>query len=202
MQTFAIIPAAGRSQRMGQPKLRMPWGACTVMGCVLAAWKASQVDHVIVVVHPLDDDLAKVCQAAGAEVVRPANPPPDMKTSIRLGLERAESYQPAASDAWLVAPADMPTLTSDTIDRLISAYAAGGEQASANVWVASRGVRRGHPVLFPWRLAVEVGRLPQDKGLNDLVDRSPVVAVPVADGAIFEDLDTPEDYQRLRPKEG
>ena len=201
MQTFAIIPAAGRSQRMGQPKLLLPWGQSTVIEHVLATWQASRVDHVIVVVHPLDDELAKVCQSAGADVVRPADPPIDMKTSVRLGLEQAASYHPATSDAWLVAPADMPTLASDTIDRLIAAYAAAGAvEGSARVWAASRDGRSGHPVLFPWRLAAEVSRLPADSGLSDLVDRCQVTLVEAADDGIFEDLDTPADYRRLRPK--
>jgi CTP:molybdopterin cytidylyltransferase MocA len=36
MQTFAIIPAAGRSVRMGQPKLLLPWGQTTLLEHVLA----------------------------------------------------------------------------------------------------------------------------------------------------------------------
>ena len=37
MQTFAVIPAAGRSQRMRQPKLLLPWNHGTLIEHVLGA---------------------------------------------------------------------------------------------------------------------------------------------------------------------
>ena len=60
MRTFAIIPAAGRSQRMGQPKLLLPWRNSTIIEHVLAAWRASQVSHMLMVVHPADRQLAEI----------------------------------------------------------------------------------------------------------------------------------------------
>ena len=52
--SFAIIPAAGRSQRMGEPKLLLPWGQSTIIEHVLAVWCASRVEAVVMVVHPDD----------------------------------------------------------------------------------------------------------------------------------------------------
>jgi molybdenum cofactor cytidylyltransferase len=204
MQAFAIIPAAGRSQRMGQPKLLLPWGPATLIEHVLSTWRASRASQVIVVVHPQDHRIAELAAAAGAHVVRPESPPEEMKVSVRLALEFAARFQPRPNDAWLLAPADMPGLTVTTIDHLIDAYQASlrGPDSTPRIWAPSNRGRRGHPVLFPWSLADEVPRLAVDEGLNALLARHPVEDVESAEDAISEDLDTPEDYERLRSRYG
>ncbi|MEX2114373.1 MAG: nucleotidyltransferase family protein [Pirellulales bacterium] len=205
MQTFAVIPAAGRSQRMGQPKLLLPWGTSTVIEQVLAAWRSSQVDHTVMVVHPDDAELAELARACGALVVRADAPPPQMKASIRLGLaEISRRFTPADRDAWLLAPADMPALSSEVIDRLIEAHRAlaADLHERPTIWAAAAGGRRGHPVLFPWSLAKEVEQLAADEGLNALVARHRVRTIEADASAVLQDLDTPEDYQRLRPADG
>ena len=40
---------------------------------------------------------------AAQEVVRPAMPPEEMKSSVRVALEYAERFGPQATDAWLLA---------------------------------------------------------------------------------------------------
>jgi len=202
MHTFAIIPAAGRSRRMGKPKLLLPWGGTTVIEQVLAAWRASRVDDVIVVVDPADRALAAKCAASGAHVIVPSEAPAEMKDSVQLGLDWIECRGPQSDDAWLVAPADMPTLSAEIIDRLIAAHEAGLASADATPCIRAprHGTKRGHPVLFPWPLAAEVARLGADEGLNALVARHSVEYIEIAGDAISQDFDTPEDYDRLRAR--
>ncbi len=200
MQTFAIIPAAGRSQRMGRPKLLLPWGAATIVECVIAAWRASRAARVLLVVHPEDRELAEVGRAAGAEVVVPEVPPGDMKASVLAALEYAKRYAPQSDDAWLVAPADMPGLSTAAIDAVIAAYERERAEGDGNrLWVASHEGRRGHPALFPWSLAGEVGRLGENEGLDALLRRHAVALVEAGADALAGDLDTPQDYQRQKP---
>ncbi len=202
MQTFAIIPAAGRSRRMGQPKLLLPWNDSTVIEQMIAVWRASSVDRVLAVVHPEDSQLAALAEAAGAELVRPTTPPPDMKASVGYGLEAVGRYRPGPDDAWLLAPADMPTLKSTTIDAVLDAYRAAvtqGGDVPAVIVPRARG-KRGHPVLFSWSLAAEVARLAEDEGLNALIDRFSTQFIEVAPDAICQDFDTPGDYQRVRER--
>ncbi|REK12398.1 MAG: nucleotidyltransferase family protein [Planctomycetota bacterium] len=197
MRSFAIIPAAGRSRRMGQPKLLMPWGESTVIDRVLEAWQASAVEAVVAVVHPDDRELMGRCLAGGAVVVQPSEPPAEMKDSILWGLKRLEDYGLEDGDAWLAAPADMPALSSSLIDRVIEAYA-NDRRDKPHIWAPRHGEKRGHPVLFPWSLAAEVAQLGPDEGLNVLVDRYESRPVDVEDRAIVEDFDTPQEYDRLR----
>ena len=192
---FAIVPAAGRSARMGAPKLLLPWKHGTLIEQVLAAWRASRVAKTFVVVHPADVTLADVCRRAGAEVVVPDDPPPDMKASVRHALAWiAAQHAPQESDAWLLAPADMPRLSAALIDTVVAAH----DPAAPRVVLAASGGRRGHPVLFPWALAAEVPRLGPHEGLNALVGRNTVVEISWSDDSPLLDIDNPEDYRRLR----
>ncbi len=204
MQSFAVIPAAGRSERMGQPKLLLPWGRSTMIEHVLGVWRESRVDRVVVVVHPHDAQLAEVCAGCGAEVVQPAGPPSEMKVSVLLALEYFARFKPCATDAWLLAPADVPGLTAATINALLDAYEASLCKAvdSPRIWAPRCGTRRGHPVLFPWLLAAEVGQLAADEGVNALLSRYPIEFVQADQASILEDMDTPEDYERLRARYG
>ncbi len=51
---FAVVPAAGRSSRMGRPKLSLPLGGRTVLEHVVIALRQGGVDEVLVVVGPHD----------------------------------------------------------------------------------------------------------------------------------------------------
>jgi molybdenum cofactor cytidylyltransferase len=183
---------------MQQPKLLLSWKGKTILEHVIAAWKASQVRAVAVVVRQEDQELANVAERAGALLVRPPLPPPDMRASVSFGLgEIRRLFQPTAHDAWLVAPADLPRLSTQVIDRLIAEHAAQPDAALVPI----AGSRRGHPVLFPWHWTTRVRHLEPEEGLNTLV-RDGLTREIQCDHLLgpdaFDDVDTPEDYERLK----
>lgn len=198
IRSFAIVPAAGRSLRMGRPKLLLPWRRTTVIQHVLAAWTASRIERVVVIVHPEDDDLASLCRNSGVDVVVPARAPPEMKVSIEHGLRYVEqTYGPAANDVWLLAPADIPGIGTSTIDQLLASH----QDRRPAIAVPTQNGRRGHPVLFPWPLAREVSELADDEGVNVLLRRHPVHEIACSEAGGLDDLDTPDDYRRLQNRE-
>jgi CTP:molybdopterin cytidylyltransferase MocA len=179
---------------MGRPKLLLPWQGSTVIQSVLSAWRASRVDHVLVIVHPEDELLTDTCRAAGALVTVAAEPPPDMKASVVLGLQAIrERFDPADHDTWLLAPADVPELSPGVIDRLLAAHA----PEDPRILVPTYDGRRGHPALFPWPLAARVESLAASDGVNRLFDESPLQEIACPAAALTPDVDTPEDYHRL-----
>ena len=196
---FAIIPAAGNSTRMGASKLLLPMEGGTMIEKTLAAWRNTQVDKIVVVVHPDHRELAAVCRSHGMEVVVPAMAPPEMKDSVQHGLKHIEeNFRPTAVDAWLLAPADMPGISPRIIGALLAAFQLGPQC----ILVPTLAGKRGHPVLFPWSLAPEVFSLRAHEGLNVLRQRHECREVPCdsiegAGAAAFADIDTPEDYRRL-----
>ena len=201
-RTFAVVPAAGHSARMGRPKLLMRLGDTTLLALIVDAWRRSRVDRVLVVVRPDDAEVADAARQLGVDVVVPESPPPDMKASIQAGLRHIERHDaPASADAFLVAPADIPRLSSAIVDRLIDRH--GNSADPRRILVPTLAGQRGPPVLFPWPLFNEVFALANNEGLNAIVDRHSATLVPCDDLIAageqpFADVDTPDDFDRLR----
>lgn len=192
-RSYAIVPAAGRSRRMGQPKLLLPWGDRTLLEHALAAWTGSAVTSVIVVAHADDARVQDLARSCGAEVVAPTDPPDDMQASLAAGLRHvAKRRAPQPEDFWLAAPADLPFVTAELIDSLLAAA-----RRTEHPIVAPRAAeRRGHPLVLRWPLADELSNLPPGAGLHALTRRHRVCEIDWPDERIHRDLDTPEDYQR------
>lgn len=191
----AVVPAAGRSSRMGRPKLSLPLGGRTVLEHVVAALRAGGSGRVVVVVGPHVPELAPLAEAAGAEVCRLAEPTPDMRATVERGFAWLES--PSPPDAVLLAPADHPTLDPAVVRDLCAALAAGPERS---IVIPVHGGERGHPALLAWRHVAGIRALPPDRGINAYFRErgADVRELPAASPGVLCDLDTPADYDRLR----
>lgn len=198
---FAIIPAAGRSRRMGRPKLTLPLGDRSVIRRLLDALDRPEITQCIVVHRRSDEELFAEVSATNAAVVRPEVDPPDMRASVQHALDFiAENYEPNDNDAWLLVPADHPVLDGRLIDELIQMW----RLSTAKILIPTHDGKRGHPTFFRWPLAEAVRQLPQDRGLNALIEQfaESVKEVPVETDGILTDLDTPADYARLQDRFG
>ncbi|MCP4783665.1 MAG: nucleotidyltransferase family protein [Fuerstiella sp.] len=196
---FGVIPAAGQSLRMGaRHKLLLPWNNVTVIDHVLRAWAESWAQHVVIVVRKDDIQLQEACRYwPNADLVIPENDPQDMKRSVQHGLQHiSATYDPGDCDRWMLAPADLPTLSSELINRVVAAC-----RDSDSVVVPRFGDRRGHPVAVPWALVPSVFELEAEQGINSLIVDHAVqwLELPAADHP--EDIDTPADYARLRKEQ-
>ncbi len=201
MRCFAVIPGAGLSSRMGTSKLLLPWGETTVIEHLLTQWERSGVDQIVLVTRT--DNIAALgperWQAfERVQVLTPDPPPQEMKQSVLHALNYIEErWQPAADDVWLLAPADLATMNADMVHRVCRAFQAadnGFEMA-----IPRYQDKRGHPVLFSWRLAREVSRLAATENLRSLSEktfRRLEVSMP---GQAPRDVDTWEDYLELMP---
>ena len=194
---FAVIPAAGHSRRMGQPKLILPLGGTTVIERVLTVLDHPAIVARCVVVRASDAPLTEAVRRAGGLVLHPPVDPPDMRVSVSFALETIQrEFSPREDDGWLLVPADHPVLDRSLIETLIATW----ERDHPLILVPRVGDRRGHPTLFRWSLAREIVRIPVDLGLNWLLSEhaGEVRELPVEGDAALTDLDTPEDYERLR----
>jgi molybdenum cofactor cytidylyltransferase len=182
----AIIPAAGRSRRMGTQKLLLPFAGTTVIEHVVHGVRAAPVRGVIVVVSDEAGDVAAAARRAGAEIVVNPEADSEMLDSVRWGLRAL----PADCDAALVALGDQPTVRPEMIREMI---VGGGE-----IVVPVRGERRGHPILFTGRFFGDVLKHYDGVGLKGLLAEHPghVRQIAVNDDAVLEDMDDPEAYRR------
>ncbi len=192
-RVFAVVPAAGESRRMGRPKLLLPIDERLVIHRVIDAIVQAGVTDIWVLVRDNHPDLKAELTGASANVITSA-PTPGMRESTELLLREIQSRrQPTFHDAWLLCPADHPTLDSRVIRSLIEHRG----RHPRGIWVPTWRGRRGHPVLFSWDLAREVPSIPVDRGLNHLLSEfaGDVHEVEVETGEVLRDLDTPDDYR-------
>lgn len=193
----AIVPAAGRSERMGRPKLILPIGGTTVIARVVASLREGGVALVVVVTPPRDAPGAGIlideAENASAVVVVALERPADMRASFALGLARlGDGPQPSTV---LLAPADSAGISA----RLVAQVVACARDQMHSIVIPTFEGRRGHPIALPWARCVESHALPPGVGLNALValHAADVLELPVAEAGALADLDTPEDYERL-----
>jgi molybdenum cofactor cytidylyltransferase len=194
-RTFAIIPAAGHSRRMGRHKLLLPLNGASVIRSLIAALEGV-VDRIFVLIRADDSGLRQELDETAATVVEIAADPPEMRDSIEWLLREIQRMEdPMSEDSWLLIPADHPIVNRETLLMLLRERAERSEAVHVPVYHG----RRGHPTLFPWGLAAEVFELPESEGVNALL-RRPSLAIcehAVDDPAVLWDLDTPGDYERL-----
>ena len=183
---------------MGRPKLLLPWGGSTVIERLLEVLDHPQIALRCVVVRSDDDALAECVSRAGAFALRPRLDPVDMKASVVAAIQEIQSrFDPQPADGWLLIPADHPCLDRGLLEELLSHW----QETRSDILLPRHGERRGHPALFRWSLAKEVGSIPDDCGLNWLIQKNGdrVTEHLAHESRSFIDLDTPEDYERHRP---
>lgn len=188
-----VVLAAGLGSRFRgtSHKLAQPLGASTVFGCTLANALATNLPLVVVTTEPLAP-IARGHVASRDVVLLPmvgstTDEPLGMGFSIATGV----AARPDAS-GWLVLPADMPHVTSDTILEVARRL------ADHPVVYAQHHGRRGHPVAFSAELFTELATLTGDEGARRLVARYPAHGVDVKDAGVLLDVDTQSDLEHAR----
>lgn len=196
VRSYAILPAAGRSRRMGQSKLLLDWPTerrpegC-VMDQVLEAWTSSMVHEVVVVLRRDDPSLSDVCRKWPVHLVRPEIAPVDMKASLSCGLDFIRTkWSPDPLDRVLFAPSDLPTLSTTVIDAMCRCAA-----VEQKIIVPHFDGKRGHPISIPWCLTKQTQHIPEDRGLDELLERVGYLEHQFPRRLKPEDMDTPEAYQ-------
>jgi len=186
----AIVLAAGRSERMGTQKLLLPLGGKPVVTRIVDELQRCTLHETIVVVGR---DAGQVHAALRDRAVTfVANPDftGDMLSSIRCGLRTL----PTQCKAVLIVLGDQPNITAQLVIELVAAFRKSGR----GIAVPTHNGHRGHPLLIARRFHDELLRQHEDVGLLGLLDAYPdeVFRLEIANAAILDDMDTPEDYQR------
>jgi molybdenum cofactor cytidylyltransferase len=194
MRTFGLIPAAGKSRRMGRPKLALPLGNRSVIAHVIDAVRAAGVDDVLVVVAPDGEELARLATATGAHVLRLAEDTPDMRATCMHGLAWFEErFHPEDEDGWLLLPADHPTVRPEVVRAMLDVT------EDYEIVVPAHQGRRGHPTWLRWSNVAAIRAMPAGQGLNAYIRACAphTFVLNWSSDIILRDLDTPEDYERF-----
>jgi len=196
--TVAILPAAGASRRMGQPKLLLPVGGRPMVAGVVEALRGGGALEVVLVTSPGDEALQGWAREARVTVAVNPDPERGMLSSIREGIAAlgGSAALAQAGEILLVSPADLPNLRAGTVAELLRRMTETGAPLAVPIFQG----RQGHPLAIASALIPEIDTLDLDVGLRQLRDRheTELLEVEVADAGVVQDVDTLEDYERFR----
>lgn len=191
----AIIAAAGRSTRMGQPKQLLPWGNRTILETVAANLAVAGATPVICVVGHRADEMTAAMRDGPAEViVNPDYRQGEMLSSYQAGVR----YLTSNGDTFvgtLLALGDQPHVPVSVLQAVL----AQARQTPDSIVMPRFEGRRGHPFYFPHRLWPDLLKLGPDDTLRKIVRGAgdAIEYVEVETNAILRDIDTPSDYSQL-----
>ncbi len=191
----AIIPAAGRSSRMGACKALLPLAGSPMLDRCVRLFRECGLRAIIVVVGQRQEEvMQRVRRLNASPVVNPAASERDMFSSVLAGT----ASLPAAATAFFVLPCDVPLVRHDTVNTLMNRWVLAG--------VNSRGVLRpvhegrgGHPPLIHADHVADMRAWRGHGGLAGFFKTLPsagpegVLDVRVDDPGVVLDVDTPED---------
>jgi len=191
----AVILAAGASTRMGRPKALLPIGreGETFITRLVRTFCDAGADDLVVVVGAHADGVSEAV----------ARMPVFVRVVENRAYERGQlSSLVAALDvvdrpgvqAVMAMPVDMPLVTQATVRALLDAY----RKRPHLVVRPALGDRHGHPVIFDRALFAELRRTDFSIGARAVIAAHPrdVLDVPLTDPGAFQDIDTPEEYER------
>ena len=185
----AVIPAAGLSSRMGAFKPLLPYGDATVIEAAVGS-VLPYIDSAVAVLGKRADELrAVLAERFGDRLTVACNPDyasTDMLASVKIGLRAM-----GECDAFFLLPADMPAIPSAVFEALTGAFDGTAEA----IYPVMNG-RRGHPPLISARLIPKILAYEGEGGLRAILSGRRVKEIPVTDGGILTDLDTPADYEK------
>jgi molybdenum cofactor cytidylyltransferase len=189
-----IILAAGRSARMGRPKLLLPWNQTSVLGHLIEQWRTLEAEQIAVVCAPGDVAVrAELDRLSFAQENRIGNPAPErgMFSSIQCAAQWP-GWQ-ASLTHWAIVLGDQPHLQPNTLRRMLDSSAAH----PARVCQPARRGHGRHPVLVPQRQFQQLAASTAAT-LKEFLAATPqgIALCEVDDPGLEVDIDRPEDYAK------
>ncbi|MDR0826736.1 MAG: nucleotidyltransferase family protein [Desulfovibrio sp.] len=201
MKTGALILAAGRAARMGRIKallpLPLPGGGekspvpeCSALERLVRLYRAAGVRDLLLVSGFHAQEVEGAANALDLPVIRNPHPEKGMFSSVCAGLEAA----PPEWTALFIHPVDVPLVREETLRLLLDAASADPRA----VLTPRHGGCSGHPPLVPASCIASILASRGGGSLHSALAALPQRSLEIADPFILEDMDSPQDYERLR----
>ena len=181
---------------MGKPKLLLPWGRTSVLGHLIAQWRALRARQIAVVCAAANQAIAaeldRLRFPAADRVINPASER-GMFTSIQCAAQWP-GWQ-ATLTHWAIVLGDQPHLQRPTLRKVLDFSAAH----PAEVCQPARRGHGRHPVLLPKAAFRQLGASTATTLKGFLTARGRRAALCELDDAGLDlDIDRPEDYEQAR----
>jgi molybdenum cofactor cytidylyltransferase len=203
LRISAVLPAAGKSQRMGKPKQLLSWGRTTILGQVVRTFANSLSaefgqDYEILVItgawrDAVESEVANLSEFFPVKAVyNPGFDEGGMLRSIQTGITALTD-----GEAALVGLADQPQVEVETIRNICQTYL----RHRSPLVIPSYNNHRGHPWLVARSLWPDILSLSAVSTARDFLrnHKSEILYIN-ATSSVLQDLDTPNDYEIQRPK--
>lgn len=171
----------------------LKWGKRTVIGECVHQMRNSQLADIFVVLGHREADIRARLVNNGVQFVINEDYRKGMLSSIKTGLAMLGPN----SDAVLIALVDQPMVKAELINQLIEAYGDG----SKGIIIPTHHGKHGHPIIVSVGYVDDIMQMDDDVtgGLQSFINayRDDWLEVPVDTPDVIEDIDLPEDYERL-----
>lgn len=185
-----VVLAAGRSERMGEPKPLLEIDGRTFLQATVAALRDGGCRTVVAVVG--SPNAAFAARSAEAAIAQ-GHPDGEQIDSLRSGLDGLEEHDPDV-DAAVVLPVDHPRVRPETVAALVDAWRSDPDAIVRPV----HDGRPGHPTVFPRRTWPALRDPGLGHGARSVVESERTVDVPVDDPGVLVDIDTPDQLEDHR----
>jgi len=192
---WAVVLAAGKSERMGSPKMLLPFGRKTLIEKVVAEVMTFPIDGIVVVTggrRGVREEVERRLHPYPAKMVFN----PDFEQGMLSSVQKGIGDLPKEVRAALIVLGDQPHTPVSVVERMIARY----ENVGKGIVLPEYKGRRGHPALIDMKYKREIMSLDPAVGLRQLLRRHPddILAVSVRTPAVLHDLDRPGDFHKLR----
>jgi molybdenum cofactor cytidylyltransferase len=187
-----VILAAGSSSRLGQPKQLLLYRGQTLIRRAIQAALGAGCAPIVVVVGSAREKVAESLHDLEVIILPNESWRRGIGSSIRAGVNALREC-----DALAILACDQPRVEAALICQLIARQEETGKPTVASAYAGTLGV----PALFVRACFAQLLSLGDEQGAKALLIRRPndVAQVDFPAGAV--DLDTPEDWARLRMRE-
>jgi molybdenum cofactor cytidylyltransferase len=185
-----LILSAGFSSRTGVFKMGLQLGRKTLIQRTIDAMKDLCSRVILVAGYKKERIIELTKEYSNLEVVFNPRYTKGMFTSVQEGIKHVKSQW------FFLTPGDYPLITKSIYQKLLDARSG----SSLCVFIPVFNGRKGHPILVKSDLVRELLTEPPDSNLRKFINRKGFAPVDVDDDCILEDIDTMEDYLRIKTK--
>lgn len=189
MKYHCIILAAGKSTRMKQQKMLLPFNGNAVINSVAMASIQSAVHTTYVITGSSHKPIQQSLLGLNLEIVYNKNYEKGMLSSVQCGVNALEHC-----DAFLVLPGDQALIQTTSINHLINAF----NKSKKGLLIPTYNSKNGHPVIIDIRYKNHIMKLDPNIGLRQLFHehKEDTTFLKMDTEDVVLDIDIPEDYQK------